>query len=284
MSVEQQPLDHISRALERAQSEQRSVRGWVRPTSDTPAVELTIAPKATVQLSEAHLHARHILCGRGKEDPAVADRYRLLRTRVIQALKLKSMNTIGVTSPGPQDGKSLTSINLAISIAREGGYKVILIDADLRKPSVADDLGIPVLKGLIDHLSSDIDLSEILVATDIANLLVVPGRHADTALAVPELLSSEKMRQLIDQLHGRDRWIVVVDLPPVRLGDDVVALAPYLDGLLVVVREGKTGIDELKESVELLRNFPILGTVLNHSTARKLRFEGYYYHAPSELK
>lgn len=283
MSMEQ-PFDHITRALERAQTEKGSVRGWVRPTSDTPAVQLTITAKATTKLSEAHLQERHILCGRGKEDPAVSDRYRLLRTRVIQALKLRQMNTIGVTSPGPKDGKTLTSINLAISIAREGGYKVILIDADLRKPSIADDLGISVAKGLVDHLSSDVDFDEILVATDIPNLVVVPGRSVEATLAVPELLSSNKMRQLIDQLHGRDRCIVVVDLPPVRLGDDVVALAPYLDGLLVVVREGVTAIDELKESAELLKDFPILGTVLNQSSSKKLHFEGYYYHGAQELK
>ncbi len=284
MTVEQHPLDHISRALERAQSEQRSVRGWVRPTSDAAPAEVTIASATTFELSEAHLRSRNILCGRGKEDPSVSDRYRLLRTRVIQALKLKGQNTIGVTSPGPKDGKTLTSINLAISIAREGGYKVVLIDGDLRKPSLADDLGIPVTKGLVDHLSSDVEFSEITVATNVTNLVVVPGRREEATLAVPELLSSEKMRQLIEQLHGRDRCIVVVDLPPVRLGDDVVALAPYLDGLFVVVREGVTSIDELKESIELLKDFPILGTVLNQSTSRKLQFEGYYYHGAPELK
>src|SRR4029077_16593111 len=107
-----------------------------------------------------HLHSRHILCGRGKEDPAVSDRYRLLRTRVIQALKLNGANTLGVTSAGPKDGKTLTSINLAISLAREGSFKVVLIDADLRKPSLADDLGIAVSKGLIDYLSSDLEFTE----------------------------------------------------------------------------------------------------------------------------
>ena len=66
--------------------------------------------------------------------------------------------------------------------------------------------------------------------------------------------------------------------PPVRLGDDVVALAPYLDGVLLVIREGTTAIAELKESVELLKEFTILGTVLNQSLDQKLKFEGYYYH------
>ena len=279
----EQPLDHISRALERAQSDQRGVRSWVRPTTtDVRAVELTIAPKASVMLSEQHLRQRHVLCGRGKEDPAVSDRYRLLRTRVIQALKLQGHNTFGVTSPGPKEGKTLTSINLAISIAREGSYKVVLIDADLRKPSVADDLGITVDKGLIDYLSSNLEFADILLGTDVDNLYVVPGRREGSNVAVPELLSSDKMRKLIEQLHGRDGCIVIVDLPPARLGDDVVALAPYLDSILLVVREGATAITELKESAELLRDFTILGTVLNQSSDRKLHFEGYYYHAAPE--
>ena len=274
----EQPLDHISRALERAQGEQRTVRGWVRPTSDAQTVELNVAPKSSAALAERHLHERHILCGRGKEDPAVSDRYRLLRTRVIQAMKLQGINTIGVTSPGQKEGKTLTSINLAISIAREGSYKVVLIDADIRKPSVADDLGIAVDKGLIDYLASTSEFADVLLGTSIDNLYVVPGRRAESTVAVPELLSSERMRRLVDQLHGREGCIVVVDLPPVRLGDDVVALAPYLDGVLLVIREGTTAIAELKESVELLKEFTILGTVLNQSLDQKLKFEGYYYH------
>lgn len=273
----EQPIDHISRALERAQSEQRSVRGWVRPTATAQATEPVVEAGTSITLSKEHLRAHHILCGRGKEDPAVSDRYRLLRTRVIQVLRMKGRNTFGVTSPGPRDGKTLTSINLAISLAREGGFKVVLVDADLRKPSVADDLGIAAEKGLIDYLSSPLELADVMIATDIENLFIVPGRRAEAAVAVPELLSSDKMRQLIDQLRGRDRYIIVVDLPPVRLGDDVVALAPYLDGILMVVREGVTAINELKDSAELLKDFTILGTVLNQSSDRKLHFEGYYY-------
>ncbi len=279
----EQPIDHISKALERAQNERRSVRDWVRPTkSEAPLVETDIEPKQVTVLAPQHLQARHILCGRGKEDPAFSDRYRLLRTRVIQALKLQGHSVLGITSPGPKDGKTLTSINLAISIAREGSYKVVLIDADLRKPSVGDDLGIRAEAGLIDHLSSDVAFDDIVLRTDVENLFVVPGRHEESTIAVPELLSSDKMRKLIEHLRRRERCIVVVDLPPVRLGDDVVALAPYLDGIVLVVREGETTIDALQDSAELLKDFLILGTVLNQSSDKKLKFEGYYYHGAPE--
>jgi protein-tyrosine kinase len=280
---QQQPMDHISKALERAQGEQRSsVRAWMRASgTDRPLEVLELTPARCATLDDAHLHERHILCGRGKEDPAVSDRYRLLRTRVIQALRVQGKHAFGVTSPGPQDGKSLTSINLAISIAREGSHSVLLVDADLRKPSIAADLGISVDRGLIDFLSTDIGFSDVLIGTSIDNLFVLPGRQSDSA-AAPELLSSPKLRSLVEQLQGRERCIVVVDLPPVGLGDDVVALAPYLDGLLLVVREGGTSIDALKQSVESLKDFTILGTVLNRSSERKLKFEGYYYQGAPE--
>ena len=277
-------MDHISRALERAQSEQRSISSWVRPSSvETRIVAPNLKPTNSVVLRESHLRARHVLCGRGKEDQAVSDRYRLLRTRLLQVLKSQEHNSVGITSPGPKDGKTLTSINLSISIAREGSYKVVLVDADLRKPSVADDLGIQAEKGLIDYLSSpDVEFADILMQTSIDNLFVVPGRHEHFTRAVPELLSSDRMRDLVTQYRGQEHCIVIIDLPPVHLGDDVVALAPYLDGILMVVREGGTPINALKESVDLLKDYAILGTVLNDSSERKQNFDGYYYGGATE--
>jgi len=276
-------MDHISRALERAQSEQRSVSSWVRPSAIEPQLDnLELKPSTSVTLTESHLRARHILCGHGKEDQSISDRYRLLRTRVLQALKLQGHNTLGITSPGAKDGKSLTSINLAISIAREGSHKVVLVDADLRKPSIADDLGIPAEKGLIDHLSGNVGFDEVLLRTSIEGLFVVPGRREESDIAVPELLSSDRMRELVKQYRGQEGCVVIIDLPPVHLGDDVVALAPYIDGILLIVREGGTSINALRESVELLKDYTILGTVLNQSTERRPTFDGYYYRDTKE--
>jgi capsular exopolysaccharide synthesis family protein len=185
---------------------------------------------------------------------------------------------LGITSPGPRDGKTLTSINLAVSLARDGNYKVVLVDADLRKPAVAEVLGIAATKGLVDCLASDAKLDDVLLGTNIENLLIVPGRIPDSPIEVPDLLSSEKLRQLIESFQAHERHLFVFDLPPARLGDDVVAIAPYIGGVVVVVREGSTSIDDLRETAELLKDFRVLGSVLNDSADRKLKFEGYYYH------
>jgi protein-tyrosine kinase len=274
-------MDHISRALERAQAERSGVRSWVLPSpseQQDPAVVQPAVRKIT--LSAAHLKERHILSGRGREDPAITDVYRLLRTRVTQLMAQRGWHTVGVTSAGPRAGKSLTAINLAISMARDSAHSVVLVDADLRRPSVADTLGLPESVGLIDYLNSGVELGDVLQASDIDNLLVLPGRHEASGVAVSELLTSNKMSSLIQSVRGREKSsLVVVDLPPVLVGDDVVAVAPFLDCLLIVIEEGKTEIEELRHTAELIKGFNLLGTVLNKSAEKSKHFASYYYHS-----
>jgi protein-tyrosine kinase len=220
------------------------------------------------------------LSGRGYEDPAITDVYRLLRTRVTQLMAQRGWHTVGVTSAGPRAGKSLTAINLAISMARDSAHSVVLVDADLRRPSVADTLGLPESVGLIDYLNSGVELGDVLQASDIDNLLVLPGRHEASGVAVSELLTSNKMSSLIQSVRGRENAsLVVVDLPPVLVGDDVVAVAPFLDCLLIVIEEGKTEIEELRQTAELIKGFNLLGTVLNKSADKSKHFSSYYYHS-----
>src|SRR5512139_2915330 len=164
-------MDHISKALERAQSERRSVRDWVIPSEARaiqPAVETELR---NVTLSPAFLKERHVLCGRD-ENPMMTDLYRLLRTRVTQLMQQKGWSTIGLTSAGPKAGKTLTSINLAITMARDSARSVTLIDGDLRRPSIADTLGIAQDAGLIDYLATDIALCDVLTRPNIDNLVV----------------------------------------------------------------------------------------------------------------
>jgi capsular exopolysaccharide synthesis family protein len=187
--------------------------------------------------------------------------------------------SVGVTSPGPRAGKSLTAINLAISMARDGAYGVVLVDADLRRPSTAELLGVAQPVGLIDYLTSDLSLDEVLLRPDVDNLTILPGRSDDSGTAVPELLTSNKMSALIDDLQRGSRpSVIVVDLPPILVGDDVVAVAPLLDCMLIVIEEGKTEIEDLRRAAELIKDFNILGTVLNKSAERPAQNDGYYYH------
>jgi protein-tyrosine kinase len=275
--------DPISRALERAQKDGSSVRTWVT----SPPREQVAAPASPagpedirarpIDLDPAHLAAHLILSGPGHEDPVIADKYRLLRTQLLKRMQAHGWTKLGVTSAGPKAGKTLTSINLALSLARSGNERVVLIDADLRKSSMAEDLGIDTPAGIIDYLSGDLDLDEVAVSCNDAQLIVIPGRRVDLTIPTPEVLRSPRMADLIARATASSTpTIVVVDLPPVVVGDDVIAVAGYLDALILVIEEGGTEVQDVKEAVELLADFNLLGSVLNKSLERDRDVEGYY--------
>ncbi|MBV1905931.1 MAG: CpsD/CapB family tyrosine-protein kinase [Pseudomonadales bacterium] len=271
-------MDHISKALEKATSERKSVRGWVQPNQEADNTNIGSLTGREVELDHDLLQAHHILSTSDNEDATVADRYRLLRTRTLQLMKPRGWNTLGITSAGPKAGKSLTALNLAITMARSSDQKIVLVDADLRKPSIAQDLGLDVDKGIIDFLSTDIPLSDILIhPKELPNLTILPGRSAPNSAVTPELLSSAKMNNLVETFSaGKTPNLVIVDLPPALIGDDVIAQASHLQCLLLIVEQGVTTVDELIDCAELLKELNILGTVLNKSTERPRQFEGYY--------
>jgi len=273
-------MDHISKALDKATSEQQSLRNWVKPTSgdDSKPVDVGGLVGTKLSVDSKWLQKNHILSGQGREDPIIADKYRLLRTRVLQLMKPNSWTTLGITSAGPEAGKSLTAMNLAITMTRNSNQKVTLIDADLRKPSIAKDMGLDTKYGLIDYLTTDISLSDVLVSpVEIPNLTILPGRRDDNTEVSPEILNSPKMRSTVELFTRNDpSALVIVDLPPVLIGDDVIVQASHLHCVLLIIEEGGTNADELLQCAELLADFHLLGTVLNKSTEKTQTFEGYY--------
>jgi len=284
-------MDHISKALEKSRAEgqdakraprQHRVRDWVRPTSSTDRSSVDHAFR-TVELDREILRQNHILVD--GDDPYNLDRYRVLRTRMLMLMKSNRWHSVGITSPGAQDGKSLTATNLALAVARDDVNEVFLIDADLRKPSLPRNLGFEVEYGLADFLRGDAELHDVAVQPDIyPNLVVLPGRRDENQPAESELLRSSRTSELFEQIraHNRDA-VIIVDFPPILVGDDVLALAPKLDSMLLVISEGRTNVDELTSAVELLADFNLLGTVLNRSTAKKTSSQGYYgYYQPGE--
>jgi protein-tyrosine kinase len=273
-------MDPISKALERAQRDGRSVRNWVAPSASASARDTTrpAAPSVSARLVDLDadlLAGRNLLSGPDHEDPVIADKYRLLRTQLLTRMQAHGWSKIGVTSSGPKAGKTLTSINLALSIARDGSQHVVLIDADLRKSSMAEDLGLNGEVGLIDYLSSDLALEEVAVTPrDIPNLMIIPGRRIDPTTSTPEVLRTAKMHNLVRGFGAET--IVVVDLPPVVVGDDVITVAAHLDGMLLVIEEGGTDVEELQHAAKLLEDFNLLGSVLNKSMEKNREVEGYY--------
>jgi protein-tyrosine kinase len=196
------------------------------------------------------------------DDHPMRDIYKMLRTRVFQEMTANSWNTIAVTSPGPGAGKTHTAINLSIAIAGDLSHTVLLVDGDLRRPTIHRYFGYEPEYGLNDYLYGDIPLNKILFHPDMGRLSVLPGKDPINESA--EMLASPKIISMMAEIRARysDR-IVVVDVAPVLTVDDILALSPNIDCVLMVAEAGKTSRDDLARALEMLDGLPIIGTVLN---------------------
>jgi protein-tyrosine kinase len=194
----------------------------------------------------------------------LTDVYRVLRTRILQAMNTNHWNSLAVTSPATGSGKTLTSINLAINLAREVNRTVLLADFDLRCPSIHEYFGYEPEYGLNDYLYNNVPLDEILFTPSIDRLVILPGRESIHNSS--ETLRSPKMEQLVAELKSRyDDRLVLFDLPPILAVDDAIAFKPYTDSILLVAEDGGTKKEDLQKSLEILKGTPLLGTVLNKS-------------------
>ncbi|MEJ0099930.1 MAG: CpsD/CapB family tyrosine-protein kinase [Pseudomonadota bacterium] len=174
-------------------------------------------------------------------------------------------NTLAVLSPSAAAGKTLTAINLAIAIAAEHGRTALLVDMDLRNPSVHRRLGLEPMLGIEDCLQSDRPVQDaILRVAGYERLAVLPSRAAVEHSS--ELLTSERASRLVAELRARyANRIILFDLPPVLQADDALAFSKTVQAGLMVVGEGRTQRKELLQGMELLRDLTIVGTVLNGS-------------------
>lgn len=208
-------------------------------------------------------------------DSPIAEEYRKLKSMVIRDTKTNFLNTVMLSSTIEGEGKTLTAINLAVSMAQELDHTVLLIDADLRRPLIHEYFGIKHKFGLSDYLARDIDITEILIKTGIGNLVIIPGgsRYQNPV----ELLSSGKMRLLLEELKHRymDRYIII-DTPPLLPFAESITIASYVDGLIFVIREGYAQLKAIKEALNLIKNTNILGVVFNNVS--NVNLEGYYYY------
>ena len=192
----------------------------------------------------------------------LTDAYRVLRTRVLQALNSNDWNALAITSPATGAGKTLTAVNLAISLAREVNRTVLLADFDLRHPGIHEYFEYDPPFGVSDYLFKGTPLQEILFSPSIDRLAVLPGRESIHNSS--EMLRSPKMVSLVQELKGRyeDR-LIIFDLPPVLAVDDALAFKPYTDAFLFVAENGATKRRDLEDSLKLLKGVPVIGTVLN---------------------
>jgi len=182
-----------------------------------------------------------------------------------------------VTSPLANEGKTFCTINLAISMAMEMERTVLLVDADVAKPSVPAVLGIKVEKGLMDVLFQEgADLSDVLCRTNIDKLTLLPagkGRHHAT-----EMLASDTMGAMLQEMAERynDR-IIIFDSPPLLAASEASVLATRMGQIVMVVEAGKTTEAALKESLNRIESCRNVGLLLNKIEGAGLGYGGYGY-------
>jgi len=189
-------------------------------------------------------------------------RFQMLRTKVLQQMRKKSWSTLAITAPTPGAGKSLVAANLAASIALEGNQSVLLVDMDLRKPSIHKYFGINPDHGIHDFLDGSSEVQDILVNPGIERLVLMPGRRG--VLNSSEQISTPLVRNLVSELKSRyESRLVIFDLPPILVSDDVMVFLPYVDCSLLVVESGGNTPKEVEDSLSIIGTNPLLGTVLN---------------------
>jgi capsular exopolysaccharide synthesis family protein len=244
----------------------------VFPDDTSATVNRLLPTRYRVQASHKHNPStkaleRHRIIHSGFSEEALTN-YKMLRTRILQEYNANKWKTLAITAPHDGAGKSVTAVNLAITLASHGGHQIFLVDLDLRNPSIADYFDLPAeLPGFTAYLDLNADLSSILWDVGVENLVVLANR--DRIENSSERITSMRMLELIRDFEAASpKPIIIFDLPPVLTADDAVAMSPLVDGMLMVVSEGETPRDDLGHSLDLLRSANVLGVVLNKSGGR----------------
>lgn len=225
-----------------------------------------------VKLDAEHLEKNRIISA--NKNDAMSMHFDLLRTHVLQKMEEKGWRTLAITSPTPEAGKSVVAINLAMSIAHLTSKSALLVDFDLRRPKIGTYLGIPMEKSWNDLLDGTAEISDVLINPDMQRLVVLATKTPVKKSS--EMLASKKIADLIKEL--RERYasrIVIFDLPPVLVSDDVITLLPQIDCVLLVVANGMSTKREIENSIRLLPAEKLIGTVLNKAETESMAY--YYY-------
>lgn len=208
------------------------------------------------------------------ENPLTAP-FDILRTRLLQEMDKNNWRSLVITSPTSSCGKTLTAVNLALSIARLPDRNVVLLDFDLRKPAISRYLGIVPEKGISDYVAGNAALEDILFHTDVGGpRLLIAGNNSPLRNPA-EAMSSAAIAEMLARLRALPgEPLIVVDTSPILVADDVLVLLPLMDCSLLTLAENATTAREIENSEELMANSNLIGCVLNKS---KERNNSHYY-------
>ena len=274
-------MDRIQRALDMAklQGQRAAAPAPVAPPTEDPRTERsvlnrefsvgTVESVARLALDWPTLKERRVVSASDAQPAGHA--YRMLRTQVLQRARSNGLTTLGVISAVNGEGKTLTAVNLALSLAAEPNQTVLLLDLDLRRPAVARTLGLTAERGLESWFAGDMPTRNVCYGVEgVERFFVFPTMAPVSGSS--EVLAGIATRKLFTELKGRDPGrLLIVDLPPVLLSDDALTVAPLLDAVVLVVNERRTKREDIVRVVELLGNTRIVGTVLNRSSESEQR-------------
>lgn len=269
-------MSRIERAIEeaaRVRSQQPAAQAPSLPTVGRPP----LAGKAAALLQAVPLAIDNLLlvaAQPGNDD--IREEYQKLKSLVVRLTRGESFaNTLLVTSTCGEEGKSLTVLNLALTLAQEYDHTVLLVDADLRRPSLHRYLGLQPQLGLIQCLQGQASLPQALIKTGLGKLVLLPA--GGTVENPAEMLGSRRMLELIAELKHRypDRYILF-DTPPALPFADAQVLATGVEGVLFVVREGMAKLADIRETLGSLERSKLLGVVYNDAQFPKKKGSYYY--------
>jgi protein-tyrosine kinase len=227
-----------------------------------------------IELDSAHLQSQRIVAYDGKDFRSRS--FDMLRTEVLRSMDLKGWKTLAVTSPTPSCGKTLTAINLALSMSRQPDRRVFLADLDLRKPRVAKALGLKCrddgVLGIVEG-RSELDSAIIRARAGASRLEVLPTEPTSNA---SDLAGCNEMKVMLKDIIdiGQSR-IVILDLPPLLTSHDVISILPRVDCVLLVAAVGTSKVSEIEECNKYLQDTDLVRFVLNKATESSSRYAYY---------
>jgi Mrp family chromosome partitioning ATPase len=231
-----------------------------------PAAPRVKLPRLDIATTVATSHRIYMPQATDVDAAQASAAYRILRTRLLQKLRRNQWTTLAITSPGAGEGKSLTTINLALNLARDSNTSVFVLDLDMRNPSICRYLGVSPPQELVSYFRNEGSPADVLFSIGVDNLgiagSIVPTDHAS------ELLAGSRFEELLTYISGiAQDPIILIDLPPVLVTDEALLLAPRVDAVALVVAEGRTRRDSLGRARNLLGEFNFAGVILNRSSA-----------------
>jgi capsular exopolysaccharide synthesis family protein len=211
-----------------------------------------------------------------EQPDATAEAFRLLGVRLKDLRQVRPLNKLLITSTVPQEGKSTVAANLACTLAHKSGEKILLLEGDIRRPSLSRMFQLGDVSGVCEWLRGERSLGESIYRLEGAGIWVLPAGRATTAPL--ELMQSQRLPALIDQLASLFDW-VIIDSPPILPLADTSIWTRIADGILLVTRQGTTEKKQLDRGLRALDTSKLIGALLNCS--RVSSYSSYYYNIPA---